>query len=65
MEARPITTGHLLLALLQADGTDAHAILHDAGLRLNEVRLRVEADLAAGVEGAPPPTPGNWEQTDG
>lgn len=55
MNAAAITTGHLLLGLLQADGTDACSLLYDAGLRLNEARLRVEADIAAGTEGEPPP----------
>lgn len=55
MGARPITTGHLLLGLLQADGTAAAAILHDAGLHLNAARIQVEADVAGGVEGDPPP----------
>lgn len=61
MGTRPITTGHLLLGLLQADGTEAAAILHAAGLGLNAVRLQVESDVAAGVEGHPPPTPSNEE----
>lgn len=56
MNARPITTGHLLLGLLQADGTAAATLLHDAGLRITEARGHVEADLAAGVEGEPPRT---------
>ena len=54
MSAKPITTGHLLLGVLQAEGTEAFAILYDAGVRLNDVRLRVEADVAAGLEGLPP-----------
>jgi len=55
MEAAPMSTGHLLLGLLQADGTEAATLLHAAGLRINDVRARVEADIAAGVEGEPPP----------
>ena len=54
MSAKPITTGHLLLGLLQAEGTAAFTILYDAGVRLNDARLRVEADVAAGVEPLPP-----------
>jgi ATP-dependent Clp protease ATP-binding subunit ClpC len=54
MSAKPITTGHLLLGVLQAEGTEAFAILYDAGVRLNDVRLRVEADVAAGLESLPP-----------
>ena len=54
MSAKPITTGHLLLGVLQAEGTEAFAILYDAGVRLNDARLRVEADVAAGLESLPP-----------
>lgn len=54
MSAKPITTGHLLLGVLQAEGTEAYAILHNAGVRLNDARLRVEADVAAGLEALPP-----------
>lgn len=54
MSAKPITTGHLLLGVLQAEGTVAFAILYEAGVRLNDVRTRVEADLAAGLESLPP-----------
>jgi ATP-dependent Clp protease ATP-binding subunit ClpC len=54
MSAKPITTGHLLLGLLQAEGTAAFAILYDAGVRLNDARLRVEADVAANLECLPP-----------
>jgi len=53
MNVIPITTGHLLLGVLQADGTAAAALLHDAGLRIAEVRVQVRADVAAGVEGNP------------
>ena len=54
MSAKPITTGHLLLGLLQAEGTVAFDILYDAGVRLHDARLRVEADVAAGLESLPP-----------
>ena len=61
MGASPITTGHLLLGLLQADGNEAASILRAGGLRIDAVRLRVEEDVAAGVEGEPPPTLPNEE----
>jgi ATP-dependent Clp protease ATP-binding subunit ClpC len=54
MSAKPITTGHLLLGLLQVEGTVPFTILYEAGVRLNDVRLRVEADVAAGLERLPP-----------
>jgi ATP-dependent Clp protease ATP-binding subunit ClpA len=50
MDCAELTTGHLLLGLLRNDGTPAFRLLHDSGVRINEVRPRVEEAVALGPE---------------
>lgn len=50
MSTTEITTGHLLLGLLRDDTTQAFRILHEAGVRLNDLRATVETAATVGPE---------------